>query len=241
MSARRLRLSGVLQGIGITVGLLGLVGGFVLLAFLYRPYSVPTDSMRPTVQPGDIVLAQRVKGSEVGRGDIVVFNDPAWGTSNEVKRVIGVGGDTVACCDSKDRVTVNGVPLAEPYLAPVQKGIGTRFTAKVPAGRLFLMGDNRAVSLDSRSRIPLDSFSGTVPASEVLARVEGKAWPLGSMGTIDRTGAFDTLPGSRATTHGPLAALGYAIIGGGLLVLLTAAVGTVEGLVRKRRRPSAEA
>lgn len=235
MSARRLRLSGTLQAIGITVGLIGLVGGFALLAFLYRPYTVPTDSMRPTVKPGDIVLAHRVDGKDVGRGDIVVFNDPVWGTANEVKRVIGVGGDTVACCDSRGRTSVNGVPLTEPYLAPTLPGTGTTFSAEVPAGRLFLMGDNRPVSIDSRSRLTTDDLGGTVPTSAVLARVEGKAWPLGSAGTSDRTTAFDALPGPHATAHGPLAALGYAITGGGLLVLLTAAAGTVEGLVRKRR------
>jgi signal peptidase I len=238
MAARRRRLGGVLQGIGLAVGLLGLVGGFALLAFQYRPYSVPTNSMAPTVQPGDVLLARLVKGAAVGRGDIIVFNDPLWGDSDEVKRVIGVGGDTVVCCDSKGRVSVNGTPLDEPYLNTAPgKGLLTgagSFTAAVPAGRLFLMGDNRSVSIDSRSR--LDVLSGTVPVSGVVARVEGRAWPLGRAGTIDRTTAFDALAGPRATAHGPLEALGYAIIGGAVLVLLTAAAGTVGGLVRKLRR-----
>ncbi|MFC1414533.1 signal peptidase I [Streptacidiphilus sp. N1-12] len=236
MSARRARLSGVLQAIGITVGLIGLVGGFVLLALQYRPYSVPTDSMVPTVQPGDVLLAHPVKGSRVGRGDVIVFKDPVWGTSAEVKRVIGVGGDTVACCDSKGRATVNGTPIDEPYLssAGAPEVGATRFSSTVPAGRLFLMGDNRSVSLDSRSH--LTDFGGTVPLSGVIARVEGTVWPLGRAGTIDRTSAFDSLPGPRATAHGPLAALCYAIIGGAALVLLTAAAGTVEGWMRKRRR-----
>jgi len=116
MAVRRLRVEGVLQGIGITVGLLGLIGGFVLLAVQYRPYSVPTDSMAPTVQPGDTVLAHPVKGSQIGRGDVIVFSDPLWGTSAMVKRVIGVGGDTIACCDSAGRTTVNGQPVTEPYV-----------------------------------------------------------------------------------------------------------------------------
>jgi signal peptidase I len=167
----------------------------------------------------------------------VVFKDPVWSDSDEVKRVIGVGGDTVACCDSRGGVTVNGTALTEPYLATGVVGgmltAGTTFSAKVPAGRLFLMGDNRVVSLDSRSH--LDVFAGTVPTSDIVGRVEGKVWPLGSAGTIDRTTAFDTVPGPRATAHGPLALLGYVTIGGGALVLLTAALGTVGGLVRKRR------
>ncbi|MHA6763109.1 signal peptidase I [Streptacidiphilus sp. PAMC 29251] len=257
MSVRRLRLGGILQGAGITIGLIGLIGGFVLLAFQYRPYTVPTDSMVPTVQPGDVLLAHPVKGTQVGRGDVIIFKDPVWGTSAEVKRVIGVAGDTVACCDSKGRTTVDGTPVTEPYLEPAGTapasagsassatgltiggtgptiGDATRFSSTVPAGRLFLMGDNRDVSLDSR--VHLDSFDGTIPVSGVIARVEGKAWPLGDAGTIDRTSAFDALPGPRATAHGPLAALTYAIIAGAALVLLTAAAGTVGGWMRKRRR-----
>ena len=240
MSARRLRPGAVLQAVGLTLGLIGLVGGFVLLAVQYRPYSVPTTSMQPTVQPGDVLLAHPVKGSQVGRGDVVIFKDPVWSDSDEVKRVVGVGGDTVACCDSKGRVTVNGVALTEPYLAPGSNAAsgslltaGATFSAKVPAGRLFLMGDNRVVSLDSRSH--LDVFAGTVPTSEVVARVEGRVWPLGRAGTVDRTDAFDAVPGPQATAHGPLGLLAWVTIGGGALVLLTAAAGTVGGLVRKRR------
>src|SRR5690348_4217391 len=141
MAVRRLRVEGVLQGIGITVGLLGLIGGFVLLAVQYRPYSVPTDSMAPTVQPGDTVLAHPVKGSEIGRGDVIVFSDPLWGTSAMVKRVIGVGGDTIACCDSAGRTTVNGKPVTESYVNSSSSSallLGDKaFSAKVPAGRLF--------------------------------------------------------------------------------------------------------
>ena len=238
MAVGRLRLGGVLQGLGIVIGMIGLVGGFAVLAVQYRPYSVPTNSMQPTVNPGDVLLAHPVKGSQVGRGDVVIFNDPVWGNTDEVKRVIGVGGDKVACCDSAGRTTVNGIPVTEPYLGSTASGgmlTGARaFSATVPAGRLFLMGDNRSVSLDSRSH--LDVLAGTVPVSGVVARVEGTVWPLGDVGTIDRTTAFDAVPGPRATAHGPLPALGCAVVGGAALVLLSAAAGTVGGLVRKRRR-----
>ncbi|MEZ0090723.1 signal peptidase I [Streptacidiphilus sp. EB129] len=228
-------LGRVLQGVGIAVGLLGLIGGFVLLAVQYRPYSVPTASMVPTVQPGDTILAHPVKPQDIGRGDVVVFRDPLWGNVPEVKRVVGLGGDRVACCDATGRLTVNGVPVTEPYLAT---GLGsslgsTKFSATVPAGRLFLLGDNRAVSLDSRTHLGVDD--GTVAASGVVGRVEGTVWPLGSARTIQRTAAFDALPGQDATAHGPLALAVAATLGGGALVLLTAAAGTVGGLLTRRR------
>jgi|GEM_PF-249370 len=238
------RLGGVVQGVLIAVGLIAMVGAFVLIAVQYRPYQVPTDSMQPTIHPGSTVLAHKVSGSAVGRGDVVVFNDPTWGTSNEVKRVIGVGGDTVACCDKQGYVTVNGKSIHEPYLSSAQAGgplVGSgatsSFSAKVPAGRLFLLGDNRLVSLDSRSHI--EQLSGTVPESDVLARVEGTVWPFSQFGSIDRTGAFDALPGRDATAHGPLTAAEYACVGGGALVLVTAALGSLAGGLRRMRRRSA--
>ncbi|WP_236045864.1 signal peptidase I [Streptacidiphilus fuscans] len=230
----------VVQGLGIGIGLVAMIGGFLLIALQYRPYSVPTDSMEPTIAAGDTVLAHTVSGATpgaIGRGDIVVFNDPAWENSDLVKRVIAIGGDTVKCCDAKGRVTVNGVPVDEPYLdQPAGQAIGQvpqQFTAKVPAGRLWLMGDNRAVSADSR--VHLDQLGGTVPASDVVARVEGVAWPLGSMSGIDRTSAFDAVPGQDASAHGPLVAATWATFGGAALVLITAAAGSFAGMANRFR------
>ncbi|QMU72326.1 signal peptidase I [Streptacidiphilus sp. P02-A3a] len=226
----------ILQGVGITVGLIAMVAGFVLLAVQYRPYSVPTDSMAPTVAPGDTVLAHPVKPADIGRGDVVIFNDPLWEGSDLVKRVVAIGGDTVACCDSSGRITVNGHPITEPYLEKSGSGpqLGQdRFSVRVPQGRLFLLGDNRAVSQDSRVHLTLDD--GTVAANQVVARVEGVAWPLGDARTIARTSAFDALPGQDATAHLPLAAEVWSVLGGAALVLFTAALGTFGGLVRRLR------
>lgn len=233
--AARWSLGGVLQGLGTAVGLVAMIGGFALLAVQYRPYSVPTDSMEPTIAAGSTVLAHPVKPADIGRGDIVIFNDPLWEGSNLVKRVVAVGGDTVACCDSDGRITVNGHPITEPYLTPAGSTDPVpeiSFNEVVPTGRLFLLGDNRAVSQDSRLHLTVDG--GTVPATEVKARVEGIAWPLGSAGTIPRTSAFDALPGRDASPHGPLAPEFWAVVGGAALVLLTAAMGTFGGLVRRR-------
>jgi signal peptidase I len=234
--AARWSLGGILQGVGITVGLVAMIGGFVLLAVQYRPYSVPTDSMEPTIAAGSTVLAHPVKPADIGRGDIVIFNDPLWEGSDLVKRVVAIGGDTVACCDSSGRITVNGHPVTEPYLAKGATGglaLPSVFSEVVPAGRLFMLGDNREVSQDSRVHLTIDG--GTVAAGQVLARVEGIAWPLGHAGTIPRTSAFDAVPGKDASAHGPLAPEFYAVVGGAALVLLTAGLGTFGGLVRRLR------
>ncbi|MEY9873805.1 signal peptidase I [Streptacidiphilus sp. MAP12-33] len=238
MAGRKPTAGAVIQALGIGIGLVAMVGGFVLIALQYRPYQVPTGSMEPTVNAGQTVIAEKVSGSDIGRGDIVVFKDTDWGNTAMVKRVIGVGGDVVKCCDAQGRVTVNGVPVNETYLDenPTVGRAGPadqQFSATVPAGRLWLMGDNRAISEDSR--VHLDQLGGTVPASTVVGRVEGVVLPLGSMHSIARTTVFDALPGRAATDHGPLGLAAYAAVGGGALVLITAGAGTVAGIVKRRR------
>jgi signal peptidase I len=105
------------------------------------------------------------------------------GQTDFIKRVIGVPGDHVACCNAQDLVTVNGVPLQEQsYLYPGETpgsapaGYSGRFSITVPAGRLWVMGDNRAVSDDSRLR-PNDPGHGTVPENEVIGRAFIIVWP----------------------------------------------------------------
>ncbi|AXI79626.1 signal peptidase I [Peterkaempfera bronchialis] len=226
------RLGRVLQGVALALGLLLMVGGFALIAADYRPYNVPTDSMEPTVRPGDTVLARNSDGSDIGRGDVVVFRDSEWGGALMIKRVVAVGGDTLVCCDARQRLTVNGTPVDEPYLARGYNG--GAFTARVPQGRIFLLGDNRLGSLDSR--VHLDRASGTVPAADVLGRVEGTAWPFARMGGIDRTAAFDPVGGSRASRPGPLVAAAWASVSGAVLVLVTAALGPAAAFLRRLRR-----
>ena len=110
------RLGNVLSNLAVAVGCVLFLGGFAWGAVVYKPYTVPTDSMTPTVNAGDRVLAERVDGGDVRRGDVVVFTDSTWGDVPMVKRVVGVGGDKVACCDKDGRLTVNGKPIDEPYL-----------------------------------------------------------------------------------------------------------------------------
>jgi len=83
----------VLSGIAVALGCVLFLGGFVWGAVVYQPYTVPTDSMTPTIGAGDRVLAQRIDGDQVKRGDVVVFREASWGDMPMVKRVVGIGGD----------------------------------------------------------------------------------------------------------------------------------------------------
>ncbi|MEU8699188.1 signal peptidase I [Streptomyces sp. NPDC048680] len=226
------RLGSMLSGLAVAVGCVLFLGGFAWAAVEYRPYTVPTESMTPTVNAGDRVLAQRVDGSEVRRGDVVVFTDPAWGEMPMVKRVVGIGGDKVACCKKDGRLTVNGIPVEEPYLQTADPASANDFTAEVPKGRLFLLGDDRRVSLDSRVHLE-DGGQGSVPRSAVTARVDAVAWPLGSM--IGRPQAFAALPGG-VSSAGPLKLQLGAVIGGMVLILAGAVYGPVAARSKRNKQ-----
>ena len=148
------------------------------------------------------------KPDEIHRGDVIVFRDPggwlngpetasrggllgmvrdglvfvglapAAGEEDLIKRVIGVGGDKVACCDAKGRVTVNGIPLDEPYVYPGDKPSEEHFGPyTVPAGELWVMGDHRSVSEDSRFHRQQPG-KGFVPVDDVIGRAFVIVWPL---------------------------------------------------------------
>ncbi|PNG92601.1 hypothetical protein SMF913_28066 [Streptomyces malaysiensis] len=213
----------MLSGLAVAVGCVLFLGGFVWGAVLYKPYTVPTDSMAPTIGKGDRVLAQRIDGGEVRRGDVVVFRDNVWGDLPMVKRVIGVGGDRVECCDKQGRLRVNGKVLDEPYLRKGEQASSTVFSTTVPKDRLFLLGDHRSDSLDSRVHLT-DEAGGAVERGAVDARVDATAWPLGSWGTVGRPDAFKALPGG-ISEPGPLGPILIAIIVGAVLILGGAAHG----------------
>ncbi|MFE1350289.1 signal peptidase I, partial [Streptomyces sp. NPDC058757] len=208
---------------------------------LYQPYTVPTGSMAPTLATGSKVLAQRIDGDEVRRGDVVVFKDPLWGGATMVKRVVGIGGDTVACCGTDGRLTVNGTPIDEPYLESGTGGAGgvvpEEFHATVPEDSLFLLGDDRTTSLDSRSHLE-DAAQGSVPRATVVARVDSVVWPLDG-GLVDRPAAFAALPGG-VSTPGPVGLLLTAIAAGAFLILAGAAHGPLAKLLAGRRKPARE-
>ncbi|OPF72690.1 S26 family signal peptidase [Streptomyces antioxidans] len=215
----------VLSGLAVAVGCVLFLGGFVWGAVLYKPYTVPTDSMDPTIGKGARVLAERVDGGDVRRGDVVVFRDQVWGDLPMVKRVIGVGGDRVECCDKQGRLRVNGKDLEEPYLRSGEQASASAFSTTVPKNRLFLLGDHRSDSLDSRVHLT-DEAGGAVERGAVDARVDATAWPLGSWGTVGRPAAFKELPGG-ISQPGPLGPIMIAVIVGAVLILAGAAYGPI--------------
>jgi len=123
-----------------------------------------------------------------------------------IKRVIGVGGDHVVCCDPQGRITVNGHALDEPYLFPGVKPSEQNFDVTVPKDHLWVMGDHRDSSADSRSHLS-DGQDGTIPTDDVVGRAFVKVWPPKHWGTLPVPSTFHQ-KGLAALAGSPLA-LGF--------------------------------
>jgi len=159
--------------------------------FVAQPYQVQQMSMEHTLEPDQYVLVDKLTPhfASYSRGDIVVFTPPPGSTSEGdtpfIKRVIGIAGDTVEIKDD-GFVYVNGTKLTEPYLFAVD-GQAQPTTASgqttwhVPDGELFLMGDHRQVSTDSR-------VFGTVPVASVIGRAWLRYWPFNAFGVLQNPG-----------------------------------------------------
>ena len=138
-----------------------------------------------------------------------------------IKRVIAVGGDHVVCCDSSGKITVNGVPLTEKYIYPGAKPSDTPFDVTVPKGRLWVMGDNRGGSADSRAH--MQDHDGTIPADDVIGRAFVVVWPPSDWKTLPVPHTFHQ--------HGLAAsAMGFAPVLGGVVGALPIT------MIRRRRR-----
>ncbi|WP_406136372.1 signal peptidase I [Streptomyces sp. NBC_01089] len=195
----------------------------LLSTYVVQPFLIPSGSMEPTLQVGDRVLVNKLAyrfGDEPRRGDVVVFDGtgsfvqdaPAQNPvtrvvrgaaaalgltaptgTDYVKRVVGVGGDRVVCCDKRGRIEVNGQPVDEPYVYPGNPPSQVPFDIVVPAGTLWVMGDHRSRSSDSRDHLG-DPGGGMVPVDEVIGRAGWIGWPVGRWTSLERTGAFDRVP-----------------------------------------------
>jgi signal peptidase I len=186
----------------------------IIKTYAIQAFFIPSGSMENTLEINDRVLVNKIVYHTRGihRGDIVVFNgDGSWDpgtvpTSTNfavqfadgfasmfgfghpgdilIKRVIGLPGDHVACCDAQGRVTVNGVPLNEgSYLYPGDDPSEIRFSIVVPPGRLWVMGDHRLISDDSRDHQG-DPGGGTIPESAVIGRAFVIIWPPSRWGIL---------------------------------------------------------
>ena len=147
----------------------------VLLSTLWFPVlSVQKNSMTPTLQEGEALLF--VKTEKVNRGDIIAFN-----INNQIliKRLVAVGGEWVEI-DQDGIVTINGAPLNEPYLHGNSFGdCDIELPYQVPYGEYFVMGDNRALSLDSRN-----TAVGTVTQEQMVGKSLLRVWPLTRIGPV---------------------------------------------------------
>ncbi len=176
-------------------------------------YFIPSASMEPLFREGDRIVVSRTdfKAEPVRRGDVVVFDGrgsfaplnssqgPVLGflaaaghwlglsgtDSTYVKRVVGLPGDHVVCCDAHGRLTVNGQEIAEPYLYAGDAPSEQTFSVTVPAGRLWLMGDHRSMSADSRSLLGAPG-GGMVPVDRVIGRPVQIIWPLDRFTAVER-------------------------------------------------------
>jgi signal peptidase I len=175
----------------VVLVVLAVLATWLVRTFLVAPFSIPSGSMENTLRPGDRILVDRLsyRLHDVRRGDAVVFDGTeafgslnGGGTTDYVKRVVGLPGDHVVCCDSQGRITVDGRALDESaYLHPGDVPSELRFDVTVPAGKLWLMGDHRSDSLDSRAHLG-DPGGGFVPVDKVIGKVLVVVWPLDRLG-----------------------------------------------------------
>ena len=169
----------------LVVVLVALLVSWGVRTWLVRSFSIPSGSMRQTLTVGDRVLVDELAPGlvDLHRGDVVVFADPGgWLQAGEgddlVKRVVGLPGDTVSCCDAHGRLLVDGEPLDEPYLAdPSGPASSTPFRVTVPEGALWVMGDDREHSADSRAHRS-GPYEGFVPLDHVVGRAFAVVWPV---------------------------------------------------------------
>lgn len=157
---------------------------FLLRTFVFQSYRIPSGSMEDTIMTGDQVFAEKISYYFDGpqQGDIVTFDDPEIPSRTLIKRVIATEGQTVDLRGGS--VYIDGQRLDEPYTDgepsyPLNTAVGTSITYPytVPEGEIWVMGDNRTNSQDSR-------YFGSIPVSSVSAKAVFRYWPLNSIGVL---------------------------------------------------------
>ena len=192
-----------------------LILSMVVKTFFVQFFYIPSGSMENTLLVNDRVGVNKLGAlfSDIKRGEVVVFRDPAdWlsvPTNEEtgikkvakdalvfvgvlpdpakqylIKRVIGVGGDRVVCCNASDQIEVNGTPVTESYIYPGDKPSDSEFDVTVPKGFIWVMGDHRGASADSRFHTQ-DPNKGMVPLDKVTGRALFVIWPLSNLGILE--------------------------------------------------------
>lgn len=208
---------GALREIAIIV-VLALIVSTALKVWVVRSFYIPSASMEDTLQIDDRIMVNQLPFAKPERGSIIVFNDPGgWlppettaqykpnpflefvglAPSNAgqqlIKRVIGVGGDHVECCDDAGRIMVNGVAIDETYIKPAGPPSEIEFSVDVPQGHYWVMGDNRSNSADSRFN--MDAQGGPfVPEDDVVGTVFVISWPTSRFSWVKAPDAFDKVP-----------------------------------------------
>ena len=175
----------IVELLGVVV--VAVVVAVVLRTFVVATYSIPSGSMEPTLQIGDRIVVDKLSYHlhGVGRGNIIVFSTPPKEdcagppVADLVKRVIGLPDETISL--SGGQVYIDGHVLAEPWVPPKEKDatypgpVGTPYSLyrpyRIPAGDVYVMGDNRTESCDSR-------YWGPVPESTIVGKVDLRIWPL---------------------------------------------------------------
>lgn len=187
--------------------------------------------MENTIRPGDRVVVDRT--AQVRRGDVIVEQQPSVGPGYFIRRVIGLPGDRVACCNARGQITVKGKALDETYLYPGDAPSETRFDVTVPKGKLWLLGDHRRISYDSQQTGPL------------AVRVSGQVFLIFRSGhpiflRTPQTFVTDGLapPGTR--TPPALAGVDVSSLASLALLALTI-IGVIRHVIRVRRRHRARA
>ncbi|WP_434994026.1 signal peptidase I [Arthrobacter sp. Ld5] len=205
-----------------TIIVIALVLSFLIKTFLFRAFFIPSGSMEETLEIDDRIFVNQLvpQPFDLQRGDIVVFRDtegwlpaqaatqvswfrealvfiglaPDESQQHLVKRVIGLPGDRVVCCGAEARLTVNGEPLDEPYLYPGANPSDVPFDVVVPEGKLWVMGDHRNASADSRAN-QAKPGAGFVAIDDVEGKAAVIAWPLNRLDFLATpTEVFDGVP-----------------------------------------------